>query len=175
MPSHDPLGSKEGITTPPGQATYSVSKAAIKVLTEQLEHELRNATGGRVAAHLLVPGYTFTPMNFPAMGDSKPDASWRADQLVDDVITRLLNGDFYILCPDNEATSQMDRKRILWSAQDMILNRPALSRWHAGTLITKRCSRNGWKAETACLCHWRIDWNRAGWNGRGCWRRMAIT
>lgn len=124
------LGSKEGITTPPGQAAYSVSKAAIKVLTEQLEHELRNATDGRVSAHLLVPGYTFTPMNFPTMSGRKPDAPWNAEQLVDYAITRLLNGDFYILCPDNEVTPDMDRKRIRWAADDMILNRPALSRWH---------------------------------------------
>ena len=27
-------------------------------------------------------------------------------------------------------TSEMDAKRILWAAQDMLDNRPALSRWH---------------------------------------------
>jgi hypothetical protein len=43
---------------------------------------------------------------------------------------RLENGDFYILCPDNDVTSEMDHKRIAWSAGDMIENRPALSRWH---------------------------------------------
>jgi len=126
------LGSKEGITTPPGQAAYSVSKAAIKVLTEQLEHELRNATDGRLSAHLLVPGYTYTPMNFPDMkpGDKKPDATWSAEQMVDYFMARLLNGDFYILCPDNEVTPAMDAKRIRWAAEDMVRNRPALSRWH---------------------------------------------
>ena len=126
------LGSKEGITTPPGQAAYSVSKAAIKVLTEQLEHELRNATGGRVSAHLLVPGYTYTPMNFPGMTavDRKPDAPWSAQQMVDYFMARLMNGDFYILCPDNEVTPAMDARRIRWAADDMIRNRPALSRWH---------------------------------------------
>jgi hypothetical protein len=39
-------------------------------------------------------------------------------------------GDFYILCPDNEVTRETDNKRILWAAQDIIKNRPALSRWH---------------------------------------------
>ncbi|WP_037228410.1 SDR family NAD(P)-dependent oxidoreductase [Roseobacter sp. GAI101] len=126
------LGSKEGITTPPGQAAYSVAKAGIKVLTEQLEHELRNATQGRVSAHLLVPGYTYTPMNFPDAKpeDPKPDAPWSAEQMVDYFMGRLLNGDFYILCPDNEVTPAMDAKRIRWAADDMILGRPALSRWH---------------------------------------------
>lgn len=127
------LGSKEGITTPPGQAAYSVAKAGIKVLTEQLEHELRNATSGRVSAHLLVPGYTYTPMNFPDARpeDSKPEAPWSAEQMVDYFMARLLNGDFYILCPDNEVTPAMEAKRIRWAAEDMILNRPALSRWHS--------------------------------------------
>jgi len=39
-------------------------------------------------------------------------------------------GDFYILCPDDEVTPAMDRKRILWAAGDIFENRPALSRWH---------------------------------------------
>ncbi|MFQ8433080.1 SDR family oxidoreductase [Amaricoccus sp. W119] len=126
------LGSKEGITTPPGNAAYSVAKAGIKVLTEQLEHELRDATGGRVSAHLLVPGYTWTPMNFPGMRetDAKPEAPWSAGQLVDHFTARLLNGDFYVICPDNEVASDTDARRIRWAAEDMIQNRPALSRWH---------------------------------------------
>ncbi len=126
------LGSKEGITTPPGHAAYSVAKAGIKVLTEQLEHELRGATRGRVSAHLLVPGYTYTPMNFPDAkpDDPKPDEPWSAEKLVDYFMDRFMKGDFYIICPDNEVTSAIDAKRILWAANDMIENRPALSRWH---------------------------------------------
>lgn len=127
------LGSKEGITTPPGNAAYSVAKAGVKVLTEQTEHELRNLTGGRVSAHLLVPGYTWTPMNFPGMDahrDVKPAAPWTAEQMVDYFIARLLNEDFYILTPDNEVTPDMDARRVGWSAEDIIGNRPALSRWH---------------------------------------------
>lgn len=50
------LGSKEGITTPPGNAAYSVAKAGVKVLTEQLAHERRAEAGNKVTAHLLVPG-----------------------------------------------------------------------------------------------------------------------
>ncbi len=38
--------------------------------------------------------------------------------------------DFYILCPDNDVTRATDEKRIAWAANDLILNRPALSRWH---------------------------------------------
>ncbi|WP_088212417.1 SDR family NAD(P)-dependent oxidoreductase [Shewanella sp. Shew256] len=126
------LGSKEGITTPPGNAAYSVSKAAIKVLTEQLAHELRQTPDSLISAHLLVPGYTFTPMNYPGMNDSteKPAAMWSADQVVDRMFAGMANDDFYIFCEDNEVSWPLDQLRLQWSADDMILNRPALSRWH---------------------------------------------
>ncbi len=50
-------GSKQGITTPPGNTAYNVSKAGLKVLTEGLAHDL---LGTAVTAHLLIPGFTFT-------------------------------------------------------------------------------------------------------------------
>ncbi|HEL4613768.1 TPA: SDR family oxidoreductase, partial [Klebsiella pneumoniae] len=127
------LGSKEGITTPPGFAAYNASKAAVKVLTEQLSHQLLNETGTRLTAHLLVPGYTWTDMNDPGMDErsgKKPDEAWTAAQVIDYFLPRFERGDFYIICPDNAVTSETDAKRILWAAQDMLENRPALSRWH---------------------------------------------
>src|SRR5687767_9596223 len=45
-------GSKQGITNPPGDAAYNVSKAGVKTLTEQLAHELSAASDGRISAHL---------------------------------------------------------------------------------------------------------------------------
>jgi NAD(P)-dependent dehydrogenase (short-subunit alcohol dehydrogenase family) len=53
-------GSKQGITTPPGDPAYNVSKAGVKSFTEALQHELRNAAGSRTSAHLLIPGFVFT-------------------------------------------------------------------------------------------------------------------
>ncbi len=38
--------------------------------------------------------------------------------------------EFYILCEDNETTRQQDERRMLWAANDIVQNRPALSRWH---------------------------------------------
>lgn len=35
-----------------------------------------------------------------------------------------------IVCPDNDVTSELDKARMEWSANDVALNRPALSRWH---------------------------------------------
>jgi NAD(P)-dependent dehydrogenase (short-subunit alcohol dehydrogenase family) len=120
-------GSKQGITTPPGDAAYNVSKAAVKVVTEQLAHELRNVEGCRVSAHLLIPGFTFTGLTKAA---TKPEAAWTADQVVDFLLAGLAKGDFYILCPDNAVTREMDERRMQWAADDVIRNRPALSRWH---------------------------------------------
>ena len=121
-------GSKQGITTPPGDTAYNVSKAAIKVLTEGLQHTLRGAPACQVSAHLLVPGFTFTGMT--RRGVEKPPAAWTADQVVDFMLEGLAAGDFYILCPDNDVTRAIDNKRIAWAAGDLTQNRPPLSRWH---------------------------------------------
>ena len=53
-------GSKQGITCPPGNTAYNVTKAGVKVVTEALAHELRSIEGCEVTAHLLIPGFTFT-------------------------------------------------------------------------------------------------------------------
>ncbi len=121
-------GSKQGITTPPGDTAYNVSKAGIKVLTEGLQHTLRNTEGCQVSAHLLVPGFTFTGMT--ARTGEKPPAAWTADQVVDFMLESMARGDFYILCPDNDVTRALDNARITWAAQDLTENRPPLSRWH---------------------------------------------
>jgi hypothetical protein len=52
------------------------------------------------------------------------------DQVVDMLIDGMNRGDFYILCPDNEVPREIDNRRILWAAQDITQNRPALSPWH---------------------------------------------
>jgi NAD(P)-dependent dehydrogenase (short-subunit alcohol dehydrogenase family) len=119
-------GSKQGITNPPGDPAYAVSKAGIKVFTEQLEHALRQESR-LVTAHLLVPGWTYTGMT---KATSKPDGAWTAEQVVERMIDGVVRGDFYVLCPDNAVTSAVDKARIEWSAGDLTENRPALSRWH---------------------------------------------
>ena len=121
-------GSKQGITTPPGDTAYNVTKAGVKVLTEAVAHELRNIGGCRVSAHLLVPGFTFTGMSGRS---EKPPEAWTADQVVDFLLARMAAGDFYILCPDNAVTREMDNRRMQWAMEDIIKNRPALSRWHS--------------------------------------------
>jgi NAD(P)-dependent dehydrogenase (short-subunit alcohol dehydrogenase family) len=122
-------GSKQGITTPPGDPAYNVSKAGVKAFTEALQHELRNAAGSRISAHLLIPGFVFTGLTARGRPE-KPAAAWMPKQTIDFMIERLDAGDFYILCPDNDVPRSLDERRILWAAGDIVENRPALSRWH---------------------------------------------
>lgn len=122
------VGSKQGITNPPGHPIYNISKSALKTYTEALAHELRmrpdNQGESRLSAHLLVPGWTTT-----GKAEHKPGA-WLPEQVVEMLLTYVANDAFYIVCPDGEVTSEMDRKRILWAAGDVTENRPPLSRWH---------------------------------------------
>ncbi|WP_082173576.1 SDR family NAD(P)-dependent oxidoreductase [Methylobacterium platani] len=122
-------GSKQGITTPPGNTPYNVSKAGVKVTTEALSHELREA-GSPVTAHLLVPGFVYTGLTRARGVAEKPAGAWTPEETVAFLLEKMAEGDFYILCPDNETTREMDEKRMRWSSDDVIRNRPALSRWH---------------------------------------------
>jgi NAD(P)-dependent dehydrogenase (short-subunit alcohol dehydrogenase family) len=122
-------GSKQGITTPPGDPAYNVSKSAVKVFTEALQHELRTCSNPAVTAHLLIPGFVWTGMT--ARGQTeKPAGAWTAEQTVDFMIEGIVRGDFYILCPDNDVPRALDEKRMAWAIGDIIENRPPLSRWH---------------------------------------------
>ena len=123
-------GSKQGITNPPGDAAYNVSKAGIKSVTEHLAHELRNVENCKVTAHLLVPGFTYTGM-IKKFVETKPDAAWDAEQVATELLGRIAKNDFYVICPDNDVSVAMDHLRIQWNVDDMLNNRPALSRWHA--------------------------------------------
>ena len=122
-------GSKQGITTPPGDPAYNVSKAGVKAFTEALQHELRNTAGNTISAHLFIPGFVFTGLTAHGRTE-RPAAAWTPEQTVDFMIERLEAGDFYILCPDNDVPRKLDERRILWAAGDIVENRPALSRWH---------------------------------------------
>lgn len=124
-------GSKQGITTPPGDPAYNVAKAGVKAFTEALQHSLRTTPDCRVSAHLLIPGFVWTGLTARGRTE-KPAGAWTAEQTVDFMVERLAAGDFYILCPDNDVPRSLDEKRILWAAGDIVENRPALSRWHPG-------------------------------------------
>lgn len=120
------VGSKQGITNPPGHPIYNITKSAIKTYTEALEHDLRSGQSERrISAHLLIPGWTTTGRNQHRQG------AWLPDQVVDFMMNALAGGAFYILCPDDDVSTEMDHKRLLWAAHDIIDGRPPLSRWHS--------------------------------------------
>ncbi|MGR3660437.1 MAG: SDR family NAD(P)-dependent oxidoreductase [Paracoccaceae bacterium] len=123
-------GSKQGITTPPGDPAYNVTKSGLKTFTEALEHELRDTEGSQITAHLLIPGFVYTELT---KGDrtEKPAGAWTPKQTADFMFESLDKGDFYILCPDNDVARELDEKRMAWAMGDIIENRPPLSRWHA--------------------------------------------
>jgi NAD(P)-dependent dehydrogenase (short-subunit alcohol dehydrogenase family) len=122
-------GSKQGITTPPGDPAYNVSKAGVKIFAEALAHELRGTEGCVVTAHLMIPGFVWTGLTARGRTE-KPAGAWTPEETADFMLERLAAGDFYILCPDNDVTRALDERRILWAAGDIVENRPALSRWH---------------------------------------------
>ena len=119
------VGSKQGITNPPGHPIYNITKSALKTYTEALEHELRSQKDRRITAHLLVPGWTTT--------GNKPHqkGAWLPEQVIDFMIEALGRETFYILCPDDEVSTEQDHRRIIWGAEDITKNRAPLSRWHA--------------------------------------------
>lgn len=123
-------GSKQGVTMPPGDTAYNVSKAGVKALTEGLAHTLRNTAGCQVSAHLLVPGFTYTAMIASRIPE-RPPGAWTPEQVVERMLEGIAAGDFYLWCEDNETPRAVDEKRVLWTAGDIVENRPALSRWHA--------------------------------------------
>lgn len=122
-------GSKQGITTPPGDPAYNVAKSGVKTFTEALAHELRNTQSAKLSAHLLIPGFVYTDLT---RGDrtEKPDAAWTPQQTAAFMMKSIIAGDFYILCPDNDVARPLDELRIRWAGDDIIKGRPALSRWH---------------------------------------------
>lgn len=71
--------SRAGVTTPPGDTAYNVSKAAVRVLTESLQHRLRSMdvnTDGQMMACLLLPGTTNTNILYDTTARLKgPDAA----------------------------------------------------------------------------------------------------
>ncbi|EHY53880.1 hypothetical protein HRR83_004522 [Exophiala dermatitidis] len=132
-------GSKQGITNPPGNPAYNASKAAVKVVAEQLAHDLRSKTSTsqqQVSVHLLVPGWTFTglsgnqgPVPDEQALNKKPRGAWLPSQVVEYGVKKINAGKFYIICPDTDVDEALDQARMAWAVGDIIEGRSALSRW----------------------------------------------
>ncbi|MCJ1380886.1 hypothetical protein MMC17_003995 [Xylographa soralifera] len=119
-------GSKQGITNPPGNVAYNMSKAALKTLAEHLSYDLR-ATATSV--HLLIPGWTYTGLTGGTHAAEKPAGAWAPEQVAGFLEKKMAEGVFYVLCPDNDVSVDTDRRRMLWAVGDVVMERPPLSRW----------------------------------------------
>ncbi|KAI0137430.1 short-chain dehydrogenase/reductase [Xylariales sp. AK1849] len=129
-------GSKQGITNPPGNPAYNASKSAVKTLAEHLSYDLRDTP---ISVHLLVPGWTWTGLaggvagaireNAEGAAARKPDAAWWPEEVADFLERKMADGQFWVLCPDNEVDETTDRKRMAWTAGDAVNGRKPLSRW----------------------------------------------
>ena len=59
----------------------------------------------------------------------RPPSAWTSEQVVERMFEGIARGEFYLWCEDNETPRAVDEKRVLWTAGDIVENRPALSRW----------------------------------------------
>jgi NAD(P)-dependent dehydrogenase (short-subunit alcohol dehydrogenase family) len=126
-------GSKQGITNPPGNPAYNASKAAVKTLAEHLSFDLAKSHPS-ISTHLLVPGWTHTGMTGgnAFQETEKPKGAWTPEQVVDYLEGKMQEGKFYAICPDGDVAEEMDKKRMLWNARDLVEERQPLSRWREG-------------------------------------------
>jgi len=78
-----------------------------------------------------VPGWTYTGLSGgkPGSVEGKPAGAWSPEQVVDYAEEKVKEGQFWIICPDNDVSEETDKRRMLWSVGDIVEGRPPLSRW----------------------------------------------
>lgn len=147
-------GSREGITTPPIDICYNVTKAGVRVLAEGLEHKLRSQKGSKLSSRLLLPGVTATPIMYNTTrrvrGNEAADAQLakmggKKDEMMSkmmrrgaaispDVVAGLLTdsvdtgGPFYVICPGSSSIEEF-KESYQRHADDLIHQRPPLSQF----------------------------------------------
>ena len=152
-------GSKQGITTPPGDPAYNVSKSGVKTFTEALAHELRNTEGHQLTAHLLIPGFVFTDLTRGSRTE-KPTGAWTPEQ----------QQSFYFKAwnviphplPDNDVSRELDEKRMAWGLR-YHRKPPTSSRWYPDYTESFNLYQSE-QASYACCYYCRsrtIRWARA--------------
>ena len=62
----------------------------------------------------------------------KPEGAWWPEQVAGWLERGMGEGKFYVVCPDNDVSEEMDKKRMLWGVGDVVYGRPPLSRWRDG-------------------------------------------
>ena len=107
-------------------SAYNISKAAVKVFTEQLAHELRQDPSSRIDVKLLVPGFVWTALTGAEdASKQKPEGAYTPEQTVEYFMEKIKKGSFYVVCPDGETTEAHDKARMEWSMNDVLQDRLA--------------------------------------------------
>jgi short-subunit dehydrogenase len=116
----------------------------LKSLAEHLAHDLRTPSSSihspSISVHLLIPGWTYTSLSGnsgPTPDDealkSKPKGAWLPSQVAEYAFEKIVEEKkFYILCPDEDVSEELDQARMRWGAEDVVDGRPPLSRWDEG-------------------------------------------
>lgn len=64
---------------------------------------------------------------------SKPKGAWLPSQVAEYAYRKMVEEKkFYIVCPDEDVSEELDQARMKWGAEDVVEGRPALSRWEEG-------------------------------------------
>jgi len=138
--------SRQGLTLNPGDTAYVISKVGQRAVMESVEHELRNLPGHKLRGVLLCPGRTVTDI-VAAIQDGNGDhdkaaemrqdlqAVWGPDAMppshpVEVLFEAIETGKFYAVCTDHYKTKAACLGEVKQSCDDVLLNRPPLSRWH---------------------------------------------
>ncbi|CCC13622.1 unnamed protein product [Sordaria macrospora k-hell] len=114
-------GSKQGITNPPSNPAYNASKSAVKTLAEHLAFDLSKSDPSVLNEK---------------KEKEKPAGAWWPEQVIDYLEKKMEEGKFYVICPDNDVSEEMDKRRMVWAIGDVVEGRPPLTRWRA---------EDGWK------------------------------
>jgi len=140
--------SRAGVTCPPGDTAYNVSKSAVRIITEALQHRLRNTPNCNTTAHLLLPGMTHTNISRHATARLRgPEAAAklpRSDganttmgkaavlphEVADVLLDAIERRSFYAICSDGEQSKRAFQEAVRWYAEDVAAERVPLSRWH---------------------------------------------
>jgi short-subunit dehydrogenase len=123
-----------------GNPAYNASKSAVKTIAEHLAHDLRTPSHEHhhagTSVHLLIPGWVFTglsgnvgPQPTQDTIDKKPVGAWLPEECAKYAVDKIKDGQFYIVCPDNDVDEALDQARMTYAMGDVVERRSALSRW----------------------------------------------
>ena len=59
----------------------------------------------------------------------KPKGAWLPSTTAEYALEKIKEDKFYIICPDDDVSEELDQARMTWAMGDVVEGRSALSRW----------------------------------------------